>query len=437
MLTKDQNRILKEAIFYLLSEKRVIISGSAGVGKTFMVNELIKQLPENLAYRILCTAPTNKAVAVLSSKIDKAGNISMSTTHSGLELKMHINYRTGERSFIIDPRKEKDSQLKTVSLLIIDEASMVSTLILEYIEVLAKKHGFAVLFLGDEKQLNPVGEDKSPVFHAGYPKLELTQIIRQAGDNPIISLSRNLGRIFGGDTDITEDGYGILYMRDLETPPSHKNRIVEKLAEVNGSDDLKYLAWTNKEVDNINFLVRKEIYSEPQKIELNEGLIFNAPFGGVFYTNEEIKVQTLSVKTVRLKYPNSRYPTSSEPATKIIDIKYYEVNKDISVTNCTFSKGVPIIHEDSEKDFKALKTLLKSKAKDGKILFRDMYKFIELFAEVKYNHAITVHKSQGSTYRDVIVNIRNIKMNRNREERKRMFYTAITRASHRLILYNV
>ena len=67
--------------------------------------------------------------------------------------------------------------------------------------------------------------------------------------------------------------------------------------------------------------------------------------------------------------------------------------------------------------------------------WKDYYDFKEGFADMKYNHAITVHKSQGSTYKQAIVNIKNIGLNKNKTERTRLLYTAVTRASKLLILY--
>lgn len=44
---------------------------------------------------------------------------------------------------------------------------------------------------------------------------------------------------------------------------------------------------------------------------------------------------------------------------------------------------------------------------------------------------------QGSTYKQVIVNIKNLSINQNFKEYKRLLYTAVTRASELLILYKV
>ena len=44
---------------------------------------------------------------------------------------------------------------------------------------------------------------------------------------------------------------------------------------------------------------------------------------------------------------------------------------------------------------------------------------------------------QGSTYKKVILNVGDLNRNFNQIEKQRLFYTAITRASELLILYNV
>ena len=80
---------------------------------------------------------------------------------------------------------------------------------------------------------------------------------------------------------------------------------------------------------------------------------------------------------------------------------------------------------------------MSTNAKKNLLSFESRNNFISLFATFKYNHALTVHKSQGSTYKQAIINIKNIEMNPNKKEKKRLLYTAITRASDLVILYNV
>jgi exodeoxyribonuclease-5 len=433
MLTPHQHATVVKALPLLAIHKRLVIKGSAGVGKTYLVKQLLEIL--NPIRGTLVTAPTNKAVAVIKSKVEgaKIKGLNFLTTHSALELKMKINNKTGEITFEPDRKKPKKYfKIKNVSLLVVDEASMINTQMLEYIEERAKEFNLSVIFLGDEKQLNPVGEKDSPVFKAGYPEVELTEIIRQGKDNPIIDLSRNLRKIYERETNLTEDFTGYIYSDHLMIESEPLERIVEKLAEVNGTDELKYLAWTNDEVDAVNFLVRQKIYGLPNKVEEGETLIFNKPYKNFYYTNEEFKVHTLDVVKMEFKYLiDSGIKNKSEPIKESVDLKVYRVLTE------EHEREVLIIHESSEDTLKSLRRRLHSHAKLGIITFKDYYSFIGQFADVKYNHAITVHKSQGSTYETVVLNVGNLLKNGSREERKRLLYTGITRASNLLILHNV
>jgi hypothetical protein len=431
-LTKHQEEKLVECLDILKEGKRLLISGSAGVGKTYLVNELIKRLSVKLPFKqIVCSAPTNKAVAVVKGKVDERNNLEFSTVHSALKIRRKVNHRTGAITF--EPYyNEKYPPLKGVGALIIDEGSMLNSDLLKYVEEHANNNNCIVIFIGDHKQLNPVGEDISPIFASNYPEVELTEIIRQGKGNPIIPLSRDLERIARKEPERIED-MGYIYSESLP-------QVIETLAAVNGTDELKYLAWTNKEVDMINKLVRQRIYGQnPRKVELEETLVFNEPYNeSAYYTNQEIKVESISVRKREFSYPAGKVIGTFMKETKFnkITLKYYSVNNFIMEGTGEEVENIIIIHEDSEKEFAKLLANLRSMCKAKIIDWVDYYKFKEGFADLKYNHAITVHKSQGSTYGQAIVNIRNLRLNRNKVERERLLYTAVTRASTLLILYN-
>lgn len=59
---------------------------------------------------------------------------------------------------------------------------------------------------------------------------------------------------------------------------------------------------------------------------------------------------------------------------------------------------------------------------------------IECFAELNYGYCITVHKSQGSTFKNVFIDVNDILANNNSNETSKCLYTSITRSSKTLKL---
>lgn len=432
-LTSHQTDILNESLEILETSKRLLIKGSAGVGKTFMVDELLKVLSKAIPkYKsIYCSAPTNKAVSVLAGKItekEDTKNLSLITIHSALKIGMVTDKNTGIKHFQpLLSNNPKYMPLVGVALLIIDEASMIGEEMLGWIEEHATINKTTVIFIGDDKQINPVKEEESPVFLKDYPEVELTEIIRQGDGNPIITLSRNMSAMWDLQSRLN-NGKGFVYT-------TNEDKIISELAAINGSDDLKYLAWENKEVDKINTLVREKIYTNPAKIELGESLIFDEPYQ-TYFTNQEVKVNTLDIVDMVFNVMMEESPMK----VNVVTLKTYVINgKQVDEwgDGKLVWKGIFIIHEDAEKQLNAVLTLMKYSCLNKKLKWTSKNAFDDRFAKVKYNHAITVHKSQGSTYKQAILNVGNINRNPSLKEKNRLFYTGITRASDLLILYNV
>lgn len=147
--------------------------GYAGTGKT----TLAKHVAGNVKGTVLYACFTGKAALVLQKK----GCHGARTIHS-LIYKAVQNPATGNFEFILNP----DSELAYAKLLIIDEVSMVN-------EELARdllSFGVPILVLGDPEQLPPVkGEG---YFINAQPDFMLTEVHRQAEDNPIIRMSMDV-----------------------------------------------------------------------------------------------------------------------------------------------------------------------------------------------------------------------------------------------------
>ena len=438
-LTVHQETVLGQILQLLRDgETRIVLKGSAGTGKTFLssrLSELLLGLTDLIrTYNngaVYATAPTNKALAVLQGKI-QVPRITFKTIHSACSLYQHIDAKTGAATFIRARKgKLKGDSFEFSRAAIIDESSMLNSDFLgkvkmvdgyeEYVRGYLEDFRFPIIFIGDAKQLNPVGEEVSPVWTKGFKEVELTEIIRQGAGNPIIDLSRDLDLIPFKRPALV-DGKGYMYSED-------RRKFVEDLAAVNGTDELKYLAYTNKDVDAMNQVVRERRYGKPRRIEKEETIVFNTPLGS-FYTNQEVRVDEMEIVTSDIYIPTekTKYDENNDPYGDMdkIRIKYYVVNNSFKV-----------VHELSDTLYTSIYKTLKANNRELGWDGRGYHYFANQFADIKYNHGLTIHKSQGSTYKTAIVNIGNIMWNRNAVERQRMLYTAITRASDLVILNNV
>lgn len=144
--------------------------GFAGTGKT----TLAKELAQWAKGTVLFATFTGKAALVLRSK----GCDGASTIHS-LIYKPKQDPITGEFTFVLND----ESALASAQLLIVDEVSMVGDELAK--DLLSFKK--PVLVLGDPAQLPPVKD--TGFFINARPDVMLTEVHRQARDNPIIWLS--------------------------------------------------------------------------------------------------------------------------------------------------------------------------------------------------------------------------------------------------------
>ncbi len=146
--------------------------GYAGTGKT----TLVKHIAEDVDGKVLFAAFTGKAACVMRSK----GCHSASTIHS-------LIYRARE-SGEETPSFElwNDAPASKAKLIIIDECSMVDAELARDL----MSFGVPLLVLGDPAQLPPISG--GGFFTDAEPDAMLTEVHRQAQDDPIVRLSMEI-----------------------------------------------------------------------------------------------------------------------------------------------------------------------------------------------------------------------------------------------------
>lgn len=453
-LTADQQQA-ETAIFEFLGSDDPIflLMGYAGTGKTTLLQSVLSDLREEVAL----LAPTNKAVKVLRDKVEYKTNITFGTID---------RFFNSRREFQVDGSIEYIPQGLSnpdVKIIFIDECSMIDSKKFSHIIRFIKMFELQVVLIGDDCQINPVNETISPSFRfkRHFQSARLQEIKRQADDSHIIPMSKairdHINKPFHFKGMSQKD---VVFLKSSCREDNIKmiNEFFLSREYIDNPDFCKILGWTNSLVDRSNDAIRKCIFGpDARYLEEDETLVANTP---VAYwvndiekpywvpTNDNFRVVSFSTMPKKFtqadvldKFPSyilEKLPAMGEFE---INIEYYEM-----VIRHGGREGLSnTLHPDYKDHYKKVisfskliaKKLIDSRsaaADDIKKAWKIHYDFKGMFADFKYNHAITVHKSQGSTYDNVFVYAFDIMRNRRVSERNRILYTAVTRAAKKLYI---
>jgi len=429
-LNEDQQKGMEKLEAFRLRTKNLessnlffLLEGWAGSGKTTLAAEWA----DNNSDGLVVLAPTHKAKKVIARKIDSE-DITFDTIHAFCGLREDI-LPDGSRSFI-PSGKDKSAGCRK---LIIEESSMVNTSLLGYVKKLSYDNHIPIVFVGDGGQLPPIGEAFSPVFDSAYQQgmnmevLTLNSIVRQAEGSPIIKAARNV-RLMGENVS-----YRALV--DMVTPEvtdmgqinfmSNSNKFIDRYLENSDTDHAKITSWHDYKVTAYNSKIRRILHPTfTELISPGDRIILKEPL-----TEGE---QTLLDNNTEGVIVSTRHEVIDLGAG--IQIPSYECVIAPDDMKETFKIYVPT--EEGKPIYDNLCTNLANRAKTfpkgslmAKGAWRDFYAFKRLFIEWQHGYAMTVHRSQGSTFTHCLLDMADMWKNPNTYERNKLIYTAITRAS--------
>lgn len=471
----EQQAVHDESVNYVTGKDTrhamKVLIGYAGTGKTFTTGKIIATLKkleeENLfgpSYRIAMSAPTHKAVRVLK-KFAPFPDVEFATIHSLLGLREVVDERTGKISYEPSKDEEDRPRITEYNVLFIDETSMLSSELFLLILPYVKRGQIKLIFLGDPAQIPPVGKtDTIPFQEEGRATyniglMTLSEVRRQAHDNPILEYATRIRQVYKTAPSIPVatsifEGHGIECMR-----ADQEKEIRELIRQYFGSpqfaedpDYMKIIAYRNTVVNAFNKIAREEIYKgqelqfikEGEKLIMDKSLILSTK-RVLLSTNQEIDVNRFTIETSDYDYMGAEEVEGTIIAELKSDaFKYYNTHVNyFDVDGKQKVANIRIAHEDEIGRIDAIVNHLKKMAMKvpmgnplrGK-LWREFYKVQRMFAQVKYNYAITAHKSQGSTYDNCMMIEWDINDSSKIEERNRIKYVAATRARNRLFIVN-
>lgn len=376
----------KQSIELALNNRILVITGGPGTGKTTILKGILS-LYDELELETLLAAPTGRAAKRMSELTGREA----STIHRLLGAKMAEDGET-----VVFSKHEGDPL--NCDALVLDECSMVDITLMSSL-LKALKPGCRLVLVGDADQLPSVGPGNvfSDIIRSQtVPTVRLTEIFRQKGDSRIVRNAHMINR--GEHPDFEANTGDFFRLRRLKGGTAVETivelcarRLPENMKIPSAS--IQVLSPTRKgETGTVNLNKRLQAALNPPSESKKEKLFGEA----VFRVGDRV-IQT-----------KNNYDTIWKTKDGVSGAGVY--NGDIG----TIAQIDPIT-ETLTVDF------------EDKLA---TYSF-EMLNELEHAWALTVHKSQGSEYRAVVLALSgDVQMLLTRG----VLYTAVTRAKELLIM---
>ena len=399
-----------------------LLTGYAGTGKTTILPNLIDASGFDLS-EIAFMAPTGKAAKVMTRKMNAMGVQAAATTiHKAIyrprmhtadrleaemeALKQRIPSLTEpseiadykDRIRLIERDLEKaykedspqfsfnvDSAIRYKSLIVVDEASMIGTDMADDL----RYFGIPILAIGDPGQLPPIND--TPGFMNREADAAMTEIHRQAADNPIIALSmmvREGKRIKPGTM-----GSEVVICEKRDDPATYDM-----------DRDVQIIVGRHENRWRIT-----------RKLREMQGFAGQGPVAG---------------EMMMIMKNSRKHPDLLNGTPVLMEESVGELEEGDVLCHCKFrdedgnSYEVPVVQGGLEENylgkgqFTASSRAVSKARRDGDAV------------ELDWGYAITCHKSQGSQWDDVVVHDESGFFN----EPEKWLYVGVTRAAKTLTL---
>jgi hypothetical protein len=409
-------------------QPELCISGPGGVGKTFMMGHFIdstipkyvdmcKMMGIDPLYDMVdMTATTNKAAEILGRSTKRHTQ----TLQSLLKLGVWNDYRTGKSKLV----KKRDAGYHYRKVIFVDESSMMGTELRAFLKELAP--GCKIVYVGDDCQLAPIGEDISPIYKDNLPFYELTEPVRNADQPALMDVCQQLRQTV---KDVHALGKNASKVPGLFKPIQLVPGVIdhmgsqEMLQEIrktfmDPANQERILCYQNDKVIKLNQFIRK-MRGMPADLTVGECVVNNSAILNTKYVlSVEEEFQLLEIQP----------PTKHQITPQVsMDVKLCTIKGE----HGTYTE-IPV-----PADMTYFNSLLAYFQKIGKATkdFSVYYQLKETYPDLRPRDAATVHKSQGSTYNTTFIDLSDLSECFDLNTVARLLYVAFSRAKHRVMLF--
>lgn len=413
--------------FMKSNETSMTLSGYAGTGKTSLM-EMIAKKGQKQNRPVMFCATTNKAAAVLNDRVSKAG-FKASTLNKvfGINVEVDSSKAYNARNLV---NVLKDVDIMPGTTIIIDEASMINEENYKILNDIAKEHRLKIIYVGDEAQLAPVNEDKiSKVFRNGEGKvIRLTQVER-TDDNAILKEATAIrnGEPLSKVSSFNSKGEGVAYIS-----PQHQkaiNEVIDKYVKglKQNPNYFRILAYTNKAVTAYNNQVRELLGYDSPIPHVGEPMTGYANWGYEWRTKSYRFINSESYKVTQVGRPTTvqtRLDNGTPVVMQAVPITLEDSLGNIDTfnfmdikNNAQNRQSAMILANEKKRLWNEARRAYGREAKAAvyaRINAIDSFLFVNDNIEdnshnllqaktIDFGYALTIHKSQGSTFTHVLM----------------------------------
>jgi exodeoxyribonuclease-5 len=423
---------------------RAVLCGYAGTGKTVATAALVSRLDE-MDFNVVVATPTHKARAQVERALRDRGasGFDCVTVHRLLGLKMVRDYKTGKESFepdakgrnmikegIWDESAERDEEetwedfkarrKRKVDVVIVDETSMVSSELYSVLlgELrLATDRSLPVVFVGDDRQLLPVGEESTcPAFVEAKSLYRLNEVLRH--DGAILNLATATRELSAGRAQFASAVGGGTRVIAYRNRDEWWEALLEMAATEEALEDPDYcraLAWTNSVVENLNKSIHQRRFGV-QAPQFMPGMVcvtcdaIPDPIGGgpLLHSTIDVSVRFAELQEWRAPSESPEQLPLLPGVNQEAPFQTWELELEVFGVDAG-TEIVRVLAKDEEKRWRESQRLIAEAAKsannteDRKSLWRLYFARKDQIGRIEPASALTIHKSQGSTFRHVFL----------------------------------